>query len=91
MCCYFGEQLRVGWLDCGSRLKTRVVQSKDNGLRGAGLLFVLAACQRRLLNLKLLGRGVCRFDAYTTNIFRVSCLVRCGLTSNDELSSRSSL
>ncbi len=47
MCCYLGEQLRVEWLDCGSRLKSRVVETKENGLRGAGSLFVLAACQRR--------------------------------------------
>ncbi len=47
MCCYLGEQLRVEWLDCGSRLKIRVVETNENGLRGASFLFVLAACQRR--------------------------------------------
>ncbi len=89
MCCYLGEQLRVEWLDCGSMLKSRVVEKKENA---GGLSICLGGMPKKAFQtLKLLGRGVCRFDAYSTHVFRVSCLVRCGLTSNDELSSRSSL
>ncbi len=42
----FGEKLRVEWQGCGSRLKGRVAEARENELMNAGPLVIVAVRQR---------------------------------------------